>query len=236
MRGLADASGVGEGVAGPQERPATLPRPAAGERGLRGLRADAGQPECGGRVGGVAVAQGPHPLPGPELSARSSGAGRRASHPQTKLSEWRPATKTSCCIPGATQTNHFFCCLSGLQLYPGGYGHFTQYWSSHSVYPLLYLGLYRFHLVRLLDIYRIFSNYRRDQHPACRARARGLRRRRISVSAPGLLGASEAHLLFFESSLMAPLSLKRNKTARRTRAALEKQNKTWAGEGSMDWR
>lgn len=87
MRGLTDDSGVGPGVAGPQEQQATVPGPAAGQRGVRGLSADAGQPECGGRVGGVAAAQGPHPLPTPKVSACGSGAGRRASHPQTKLSE-----------------------------------------------------------------------------------------------------------------------------------------------------
>lgn len=87
MRGLTGVSGVGPGVAGPQEQQATVPRPAARQRGFRGLSADAGQPECGGRVGGVAVAQGPHPLPTPKVSACGSGAGRRASRPQTKLSE-----------------------------------------------------------------------------------------------------------------------------------------------------
>lgn len=46
-------------------------------------------------------------------------------------------------------------CLLGLQFYSGGYGHFTQYWSSHSFHSLLYLSLYRCDLLRLIDNYGI---------------------------------------------------------------------------------
>lgn len=42
--------------------------------------------------------------------------------------------------PAATPTNRRFCSLSGLQLHPGGYGHFTQHRSSRSFHPLLYLA------------------------------------------------------------------------------------------------
>lgn len=43
---------------------------------------------------------------------------------------------------------HLLSCLSGLQLHPGGYGHFTQYWSSRSFHSLLYLSVHRFDLLR----------------------------------------------------------------------------------------
>lgn len=87
MSGVADISGDGPGVSSPQKQQAAISRPPAGQRGINGLSTNAGQPECGGRAGGVAAAQGPHPLPTLKVSAHHSGAGRRASHPQTKLSE-----------------------------------------------------------------------------------------------------------------------------------------------------
>lgn len=43
---------------------------------------------------------------------------------------------------------HLLSCLSGLQLHPGGYGHFTQYWSSCSFHSLLYLSIHRWDLLR----------------------------------------------------------------------------------------
>lgn len=43
---------------------------------------------------------------------------------------------------------HLLSCLSGLQLHPGGYGHFTQYWSSRSFHSLLYLSIHRWDLLR----------------------------------------------------------------------------------------
>lgn len=39
-------------------------------------------------------------------------------------------------------------CLLGLQLHPGGYGHFTQYWSSRSFHSLLYISIHRLDLLR----------------------------------------------------------------------------------------
>lgn len=43
---------------------------------------------------------------------------------------------------------HLLSFLSGLQLHPGGYGHFTQYWSSCSFHSLLYLSIHRWDLLR----------------------------------------------------------------------------------------
>lgn len=87
MSGLAVVSGAGPRVPGPQKQPSASPGPPTGQRRIRGLGTDAGQPECGGGAGGVATAQGPHALPAPQVSTHHSGAGRRTSHPQIKLSE-----------------------------------------------------------------------------------------------------------------------------------------------------
>lgn len=63
------------------------------------------------------------------------------------------------CLSTRLMASPLLSCLLGLQLYSGGYGHFTQYWSSHSFHSLLYLSFDSDDLLRLIDNYDILYYY-----------------------------------------------------------------------------